>query len=88
VAQVKDSFVEISNEVVKIAVALFVGGLTAYIQQRRKEKANRLAEIMASSEFWKKEVADLKAYTTEKVKDLETKMQTCYEELREYQSRN
>ena len=84
----KDSFVEIGNEVVKIAVAIFVGGLTAYIQQRRKEKANRLAEIVASSEFWKKEVADMKAYTERKIDELETRMNQCYEELAKHQSRN
>ena len=73
----KDSLAEIGNEVVKITIALFVGGLTAYIQQKRKEKANKLAEIMASSDFWKKEVSDLKTYFESKVTDLQAQLNEC-----------
>ena len=67
------------NEAGKAGAALFVGSLSTYLLQRRKEKANRLAEIVAQSDYWKKEVKELKEYTDEKIKDLQTQLDECNE---------
>lgn len=72
----------------KAAAALIAGGLTTYLVQRRKEKANKMAQEIANSEFWRNEVKEIKAYTDEKIKDLTKKMDTCYEELASYQRGN
>jgi 23S rRNA maturation mini-RNase III len=48
----KDSYYTFMEEVGKAAAALFTGAIAAYLVQRRKEKANKFAQMVIQSDFW------------------------------------
>jgi hypothetical protein len=64
-------------EIGKLIAAALGGSLPTYLAMREKAKSNRVAEQIANSEFWKKEVADIKSYTDGKISAMKADLDDC-----------
>jgi hypothetical protein len=75
--EVTDIFIEIG----KGAAAFLSGGIVAYMAEKRKAKMNKVAQEIAMSDYWKKEVQDLKNYTDAKIEMLSTELDHCKKDV-------
>jgi len=75
--EVTDVFIEIG----KGAAAFLSGGIVAYMAEKRKAKVNKVAQEIAMSDYWKREVEDLKNYTDRKIETLSTELEHCKKDV-------
>jgi hypothetical protein len=49
--------------------------------EKRKAKVNKVAQEIAMSDYWKREVEDLKNYTDRKIETLSTELEYCKKDV-------